>query len=473
MILWLILAVMTATAVFAVLRPLSRSAVLADSGGSDVAVYRDQIDEIERDLAAGLIGTTEAEAARVEISRRLLAAADAVQGMPPALSATPAARRRRMFAAASLLTLPILAAGLYLRLGSPELAFAQRAPQSDDATSAQSIESLIAKAEEHLQRNPDDGRGWEVLAPVYMRLDRYADAVNAWRNALHLLGETAERDANLGEALTAEANGIVTAEAKTAFVQAAALDDTLVSPHYYLGLAAEQDGRREEAAKIWRDLIADAPADARWISEVRDALARVENKPRTTTGGPSAAQMAAAADQPPEQQNAMINGMVDRLAARLKQNGSDVAGWLQLIRSYNVLNQPDKAGAATAEAQLALGADPDKLAQFNAALKGTSPDPTPAAAPNTDNFTPRPPPSAPVAHDDPAAMQSMVDRLAERLKDSGSDPKGWLMLVRSYETLGEKDRATAAVASARQALAGDPAKLNQFNEALKSFKISE
>ncbi len=125
------------------------------------------------------------------------------------------------------------------------------------------------------------------------------------------------------------------------------------------------------------------------------------------------------------------------------------------------------------EAQLALGADPDKLAQFNAALKGTSLDPTPAATPSTGNFTPRPPPSAPAAHDDPAAMQSMVDRLAERLKDSGSDPQGWLMLVRSYETLGEKDKATAAVVSARQALAGDPAKLDQFNEALKSFKISE
>ncbi len=277
MILWLILAAMTAAAVFAVLWPLSRNTGSTRSGGSDVAVYRDQIDEIERDLAAGLIGSTEAEAARVEISRRLLAAADAVQATPPALRATPAARRRRFFAVASLLTLPILAAGLYLRLGAPELAFAQRTPQSDDATAEQSIESLIAQAEEHLQRNPEDGRGWEVLAPVYMRLDRYSDAVNAWRNALHLLGESAERDANLGEALTAEANDVVTAEAKAAFVRAVTLDDTLVSPHYYLGLAAEQDGHREEAAKIWRDLIAEAPTGAVWVRVVRSALARVES----------------------------------------------------------------------------------------------------------------------------------------------------------------------------------------------------
>lgn len=472
MTLWLILAAMTAAALFAVVWPLARRAASASLGGSDIAVYRDQLDEIERDRTAGLIGETEAAAARVEISRRLLAAADAAQAAPPALGATAAARRRRVVAVASLLVLPVLAGGLYLRLGSPELAFAQKTPLSDDVTAEELIETLVAKAEEHLLRNPEDGRGWEVLAPVYMRLDRYADAVNAWRNALHLLGESAERDANLGEALTAEANDVVTAEAKAAFVRAVTLDGTNVSARYYLGLADERDGQREEAAKIWRDLIANAPADAPWISEVRDALARVENKPTTTPGGPSAAQMAAAADQPSDKQAAMIKGMVERLAARLKQDGSDVAGWLQLIRSYNVLNQPDKASAATAEAQLALEADPDKLAQFNAALKGTSPDPAPAAAPSTLNFTPRPPPSAPSAHD-AAALQGMIDRLAERLKSSGSDPQGWLMLVRSYATLGEKEKATAAVGSARQALAGDPAKLDQFNEALKSFKISE
>ena len=67
----------------------------------------------------------------------------------------------------------------------------------------------------------------------------------------------------------------------------------------------------------------------------------------------------------------------------------------------------------------------------------------------------------------------MVDRLAERLKKSGSDPEGWLMLVRSYATLGEKDKATAAIADARQALANDPKLLDEFNQALVSFKIGD
>ena len=420
MTLGLILALMTAAAVFAVIWPLARHAGAARSG-SDIAVYRDQLDEVERDLTAGLIGKTEAQAARVEISRRLLAAAaataatDAAQATPPAADATSAAWRRRAAAVASLLALPIVAGGLYLRLGSPELASEPAWAQSNVASAQQSVESLIAQAEEHLKRNPEDGRGWEVLAPVYMRLGRYSDSVTAWRNALRLLGESAEREANLGEALTAEANGVVTADAKAAFVQAVTLDETLVSARYYLGLAAEQDGQREKAATIWRDLIAQAPAGAPWVGDVRNALARVEARtapaswwqvsdvrnalgrvestpiptpPPPPPPDPTAAQMAAAANQPPEQQDAMIQGMVDRLAARLKQDGSDVDGWVRLVRSYNVLGQPEKARAAAADARQALAGDPGKLQQFNAALKefeagnaaAAAPAPSPSAA---------------------------------------------------------------------------------------------
>jgi cytochrome c-type biogenesis protein CcmH len=120
MTLWLIFAVMTAAAMLAVVWPLVRSTAVARSG-SDVAVYRDQLDEVERDLRAGLIGQSEAEAARVEISRRLLTAADAAQAGPPDSNVAAAIRRRRTAAVASLVALPIVAASLYLPLGSPEL----------------------------------------------------------------------------------------------------------------------------------------------------------------------------------------------------------------------------------------------------------------------------------------------------------------------------------------------------------------
>src|SRR6516225_1604935 len=314
MTLLLIFAAMTAAAVGAVIWPLTRKRDRHRSG-SDVMVYRDQLDEIERDLATGLIGKNEAEAARVEISRRLIAAEESSRTTLP-VSSPASGRRQRIAAAVALLALPVLAGGLYLWLGSPQLASAQqeRAPQAAQAN--ESVEGLISQVEGYLQSNPQDGRGWEIVAPVYMQLSRYSDSVTAWRNALQLLGESAERDANLGESLTAEANGVVTAEAKAAFLRAVTLDNTLVTARYYLGLGAEQDGDRAKAAKIWRDLIAEAPKGAKWVADVRDALARVESGSGFAPG-PGEAKIAAAANQSPEQQSAMIQSMVERLAARL------------------------------------------------------------------------------------------------------------------------------------------------------------
>ena len=285
MSLWLILSLMTAAAIFAVIWPLVQSGKVLRSG-SDVVVYRDQLDEVERDLAAGSIGKTEAEAARVEISRRLLAAADVAKAGPAHLPAATAWYRRTGIIVAVLL-LTIGAGSLYLRIGSPGLASEALVAQRDGQPNRQAgLENLVAKVEEHLKNNPRDGRGWEVLAPVYMQLGRYADAVDAWRSALKFLGESADRQANLGEALMAQANGVITADAQAAFTRAVALDGTTVSARYYLGVAAEQDGKREDAAKIWRDLIADAPAGARWVSDVRTALARVEGKAAAPLPGP-------------------------------------------------------------------------------------------------------------------------------------------------------------------------------------------
>ena len=467
MILWLIFGLMTAAAMVAVLLPVLRDGAEARSD-NDIAVYRDQLDELERDLAAGSIGKTEAEAARVEISRRLLAASDAARAAPKSSNSTTAVRYRRRIAAIALLLLPVGAGGLYLRLGSPELASepggAQRAASSNQQNS---IEELIAKAEAHLARNPDDGRGWEILAPVYMQIGRYSDSANAWRNILQLLGDNADREANLGESLTAEANGIVTADAKAAFIRAVTLDSTTVTARYYLGVAAEQDGRRDQAAKIFQDLIDEAPAGAHWVADVRTALARV--KGQAPTARPDPAQAAAA--QQPDQQAAMIRGMVDGLAARLKQDGSDLDGWVKLVRSYKVLGEEDKAQAAIGDAQRALAGDAEKRQRLDAALKELDADKGAAVAAVTPPAQNASPAGAPPQHE--GEIRGMVDRLAARLKQSGSDPEGWLMLIRSYLTLGEKEKITETINSARSALAGDAAKLQLFNEALQRFKVED
>jgi cytochrome c-type biogenesis protein CcmH len=266
----------------------------------------------------------------------------------------------------ALVGLPIVSLALYLPLGSPRLGdfpLAQRT-RAPDAT--QPLDNLVAQVEAHLEKNPTDGRGWDVLAPVLARLGRYEDAVRAFRNSITYNGDSADRRANLGEALAGAAGGVVTAEARAEFERAIALKADEVKASYFLGLAAEQDGRTAEAASIWRSILEKAPPDAPWHPLVQAALARV--------GGCSAPAlpddaMAAAKDMNEADRGAMIRGMVDRLASRLKQNGDDVEGWLRLVRAYMVMGDRDKAKSALTDARQAVANDAERLRQLNEGLK--------------------------------------------------------------------------------------------------------
>jgi cytochrome c-type biogenesis protein CcmH len=364
MVLWLLFALMTAAAVFAVLWPLGRGAAQPRTGG-DVAVYRDQIDEIARDRATGLIGELEAEAARVEVSRRLIAAADDAEA--EAAPKPGATRRRRVAAVAALVIVPAIAAALYLALGSPQLPGQPLASRANTPPQDRSLEGLVTQVETHLARNPEDGRGWDVVAPVYLRLGRFDDAVKARRNALRLNGATADREADLAEALLAAANGVITDEAKAGFERALARDASHVKARYFLGLAAEQDGDRSAAATIWRGMLEGAPPMAPWVALVRQALARVDASPAP---GPSAEDIAAAQSMAPEDRSAMVRGMVERLAQRLKEDGSDVEGWLRLVRAYTVLGEKERARQAATDARRAIGTDADKLRRLDELVKG-------------------------------------------------------------------------------------------------------
>lgn len=364
MVLWVAFALMSAAAILAVLWPLARTTAAVRSG-SDIAVYRDQLEEIDRDRGAGLIGEAEADAARVEVSRRLLAAADTEA---PAPKAQPLWHRRGA-AIAALVVLSALPVGLYAALGSPNIpgqpAFARAAQPPDH----QSIEALIGQVEQHLASNPNDGAGWQVIAPVYMRLGRFDDAVAAFRKSLALNGETAERDSSLGEALVGAADGIVTDEAKQTFQRALARDPREPKARYFLGLADQQDGNREAAIVKWRALLQDAPPEAPWIGFVRESLAKISGQP-VAAGGPTGEDIAAAKNMAPAQREAMIRGMVARLADQLHADGSDVDGWLKLVRAYAVLGDQGKAKSAAADARRALADHPDALKRIDDLVKG-------------------------------------------------------------------------------------------------------
>lgn len=361
MTLWFVFALMTVAAIFAVLWPLSRSAP-AQAGGNEAAVYRDQLAEIDRDVAAGLIGTSEAEAARVEIGRRLLAAVDGDRDRPSRSNLG----LRRASAVVALVGLPVLAITLYLSLGSPFLGDFPLASRTRTADASQPLDNMVAQVEAHLEKNPTDGRGWAVLAPVLARLGRYDDAVRAFRNVISYAGDSADRRSDLGEVLAGAAGGVVTAEAKAEFERAVAMNADEPKANYFLGLAAEQDGRQADAAATWRGMLAKAPADAPWRPLVQAALARV--------GGPAAPElsgeaMAAAKDMSEDDRGTMIRGMVDRLATRLKQNGDDVEGWLRLLRAYMVMGDRDKAASALVDARQAVANDSERLRQLNEGAK--------------------------------------------------------------------------------------------------------
>ncbi|MBN8999666.1 MAG: c-type cytochrome biogenesis protein CcmI, partial [Rhizobiales bacterium] len=294
---------------------------------------------------------------RIEIARRLLKPADAVPTGEPS-----GAGSRRLGVLAAVVLLPAIAIATYLSLGSPDYGD-QPLAERRAATGDSELDTLVAKVEAHLADQPEDGKGWEVLGPVYMRVGRFEDAARAFDNSRRLNGATPDRDALYGEALTRVHGGLVTADAQKAFESALAGDPQNVRARFYLAIALGQSGRRDEAAAAWKALIASAPADAPWLPAANAELARLDGAPAAPAApGPTAEDVAAAAQQSPQQRQQMIEGMVGGLAARLDASPDDVEGWARLFRAYIVLGRPDDAAAALERARKALAGKPELLA---------------------------------------------------------------------------------------------------------------
>lgn len=364
--LWLIFALLTAFAVLSVLWPLLKTPRGLTHGATDIALYKAQLAEIDRDAAQGFTTPEDVEAAKAEAARRLMAAAEA-SGEP-----TRAERRwvARSAVAGAAIIAPVLALGLYWTIGKPSLPDSPLSARLETSLARnEEIAAAVQKIEAHLQQNPDDGRGYDVLAPVYLRMGRMDDALRAFAAAFRLLGETPERLSRYGEALVVAANGDVTAEAREAFEKASAKDPSLVKPRFFQGLAAEQDGDFARAREIWGRLVADSPEAAPW----RQALeARMAALPGGAAAGDrdepgSKPGLAAKIQAMSEAERATaIRGMVDGLAARLAQNGQDLEGWLRLVRAYAVLHESEKARSAVIEAKRNLAGDAPAIARIDA-----------------------------------------------------------------------------------------------------------
>ena len=407
MILWIILTAITAVAAAVLTIPLvRRQEARADARTATLGVLRDQLADVDVQLAAGTIPPADAEGLRVEIKRRMLAAGHIVDD-----AARPLGSRALAGVAIGLAGLVALAAGgLYASMGQPELigtaapvVVPPAAPAADDAPpQAAEIGKLVGVLETRVAADAKNPEGWRLLGWAYFQTERFADAATAYGKAVALRPDGAGFQSAYGEALTLAADGNVTPAARAAFDKAVARDGNDARARYFVGVAKQQGGDARGAVEDWLALLADSTGDAPWVPQIRtmitaaareagiDVTARLAAiKPLAIGGasvapppipglagvaagaaaapGPSADQVAGAAAMVPADRQAMIAGMVDGLAKRLAANPKDEAGWIRLMRSRQVLGDNAAAGKAKRDALRAFAGDAAATARITAA----------------------------------------------------------------------------------------------------------
>lgn len=411
---WATVALATIAVAAWMARPfLGRRGAAPTRAAHDVAVYRSQLEEIQRDAARGALSAPEAEAARREIGRRLLAA-DLEASETDALPVAPTALGRAAAVAAALVVL-VAGLGVYLATGAPGLPdqpLAQRdiagekqatqlrqeeaealAPQdraADDPPEGlpSNFATLVAQLETVLERRQDDAEGHVVLGRAYLRQERPRAAYPLLQRAAEILGEDAPAELwlDIGRAMVTAAGGYVSQEAEAAFRKA---PDIILS-QVLIGQAEAARGDLDQALGRWAGLypqVADPQLAAALIAQIRIVAEAMELNPDAVAAqldrqrdqalgldaapaapGPSQDDMAAAADMSAEDRAAMIEGMVERLAERLAEEPDDLPGWIRLLRAYQVLGREDAALAAYASATKAFKDDAEALSQLRAAL---------------------------------------------------------------------------------------------------------
>ena len=293
MVFWIVAALMTCAVLALMTRPLWRPAPDADlaPAGHDVAVYRDQLAEIETDLARGLISSADADAARIEISRRLLAADEAARQVEG-----PARRPVDRYAlVASAVLVPVVTLAMYLAVGAPAIPDMPRAARLQVPIDQAPVMELVARVEARLKEHPEDVQGWDVIAPIYIRLGRFQEAYQAYQRAAELDGRTALRIMGMAQAVVGAMDGRIGDTALKLYDEVARLDPARPEPSFVRGIAAEQKGQRDEARKIYETMLSGAPADAPWRGAVEQRLASLagDNPAASGTSGPAGAPPAA------------------------------------------------------------------------------------------------------------------------------------------------------------------------------------
>lgn len=358
------------------------AALLRAKGGQDdrkghlLEVYRAQLDEVGRDQKRGLIDEAAAEAARTEVSRRILKLEEEPEGREPG-----AGPRRRALAPLLGFAIAAGALSLYLLLGSPDtpsLPFAERGAERQAAEQQRESQAPFLEAVKRLQEavkeNPEDAEAWYGLGQLQVRVGEAEGALASLRRAAALQPEEADYQAALAEALILANGGSAGPEARAALERALALDPGNPRASFFLAMSLVEDGRREDALESLIALLRGAPPEAPWLPsvlETAEGLAQELGRAlpediASLQSAPAPAPDAGGLEGMNEEQQAMIQQMVSGLAARLEEEPDDLEGWERLARSYAVLGEGRKA--AQAEAQIARLKPDDAEAQIAAGL---------------------------------------------------------------------------------------------------------
>ncbi|MGN6157826.1 MAG: c-type cytochrome biogenesis protein CcmI [Devosia sp.] len=349
MTIWLLALVLTAIACATLYYAGAGRTVNAGPSVADAttAHFRAQLAAIDADVAGGRMGASEAEAARGELARELIKLKGETAGAGR-LSGS------RLFVWVPIALVAVLALGTYKFLGSPNLPAEPLADRAAETGAGMDLPTAIKAIEARLAKDPNDLRGWTVIAPAYMQMGRYADAVTALRKVNTLTTPTADSLTDLGEALMMQNGGSVAGEPISLFRQAAALDPRHVRSRYYIAGEETRTGDYQNAVRDWNALLKLGKGDEPWAVTARNGLAYAEaelNPPSASAASTSGPATAPSIAPPPAEAPAMpdqsqIDAMVDGLDARLKAQGGSIAEWTQLVRSRMVQGRMADAQAA-------------------------------------------------------------------------------------------------------------------------------
>jgi cytochrome c-type biogenesis protein CcmH len=392
MIFWIVVVVLTLAVAGILAVPLLRASEVEDSH-PDVAIYRAQLAEIDRDLERGLLEPEEADRSRTEIARRLLAASR--------VDAGPVAAQKR-HGLLAILVLAVIAAvtfAIYTQLGSPgygdvplqarlaaseeirsnrpaQAFLEQVAPPPPPVDVPEDYRAAIDRLREIAPTRPDDLEAWSRLAFHEVELRNYSGAAAAQESVIAIMGEDAG-PADLTRLLdlrVVAAGGLVSPEAERVIRDILAMEENNVAARYYLGLLYDQTDRPDLAYRLWRDIAENGDpqtfhvASARQMIEDAAFRAGVEYT-LPEVRGPSADDIANAQDMTPEDRQAMIGGMVAGLADRLANDGGTASDWARLITAYGVLGDTDNARAIWVEAADVFGANAEAMSILTPAAR--------------------------------------------------------------------------------------------------------